>query len=100
MQILIDTDLLPSFASMNTAHWPSDQQLQFSKAIDGIKSAEWFRQLHDGTKFEKERLANAIAFAAFSHLRKRMNLASDADLMRDNAGTRSPAPLSTVTDSH
>lgn len=86
----IDSHALPSFAALNTAHWPVDQQNQFAKAVDGIMGAEWFQVL-GGEQLEREQIATAFAFAAFSHLRSRLNLAADEDLMRDNPGRRPSA---------
>jgi hypothetical protein len=87
MSLHITAEALPTFSALNTAHWPSDQQSQFGKAIDGIQSAPWFQAI-DAPALEKERLATACAFAVFSHLRNRMRLAPDDELILDAAGRR------------
>jgi hypothetical protein len=95
MTITIDPARLPSFEDLSTAHWSAEQQSQFSKAVTGIKSAEWFQALtKDAGGFEGERLASAFAFACFSHLRNRLRLAPEEELMQDNKGrAASAAPL-------
>jgi hypothetical protein len=89
--IQLDPNKLPSFDSLSTAHWPMDQQSQFSKAVDGIISAEWFQATaKDATTFERQRIASAFAFASFSHLRNRLRLAPDEELMQDSKGRAVP----------
>lgn len=83
----IDSHALPTFAALNTAHWPVEQQNQFANAVDGIMGAEWFQVL-GGEHLEREQIATAFAFAAFSHLRSRLSLAPDEELMRDSLGRR------------
>lgn len=86
-QININIEKLPTFQNLNTAQWSFDLQSQFSKAIEGVQSTEWFQNI-EGTNLEKERLATAFAFAMFSHLRNRLNLAPDEELMLDNIGRK------------
>jgi hypothetical protein len=89
--IQIDLSLLPTFDSLSTAHWPMDQQSQFSKAVDGILSAEWFQAMtKNASAVEKQRVASAFAFASFSHLRNRLHLAPDEELMQDAKGRAVP----------
>lgn len=89
--INLDTDRLPSFNDLSTAHWSAAQQSQFSKAVAGILSAPWFQALAEGAEtFERHRIASAFAFAAFSHLRNRMGLAPDEELMLDAKGRAAP----------
>lgn len=85
MTVHITENALPTFAALNTAHWPYDQQSQFAKAIDGIQGAPWFQAI-DAPALEKERLATACAFAVFSHLRNRLRLAPDDELILDAVG--------------
>jgi hypothetical protein len=90
--INLDTARLPSFNDLSTAHWSADQQIQLSKAVDGILSAPWFQVIAEAADSdERHRVATAFAFAAFSHLRNRMRLAPDEELMLDNKGRAAPA---------
>jgi hypothetical protein len=87
----LDVARLPSFENLSTAHWSADQQNHFSKAVDGILSAPWFQALAEGAETrDRHRIASAFAFAAFSHLRNRMGLAPDAELMLDTKGRSEP----------
>jgi hypothetical protein len=87
----IDVHKLPTLDSLNTAHWSADEQSQFCKAVDGIKTVDWiFTATRIRDDVTRHHLATALAFAAFSELRRRLQLASDEDLMRDNEGRRSP----------
>jgi hypothetical protein len=83
---------LPSFAALSTLHWPVDQQIQMAKAKAGIRAAEWFQSMCEGTdELDVERLACALAFAAFAELRKRMpGLADRESLHQDLPGLRCP----------
>jgi hypothetical protein len=80
---------LPTHAELSTAHWPLDQQNQFSAAVRGIRSTSWFQtacaQLAEA---DRERVAMSFAFASFATIRRRTGheMACDADLMQDNRG--------------
>jgi len=88
----IQTADLPTLSNLSTAHWPADQQNQFAKAVDGILSADWFLVVStDCTSDERHHLATAFAFAAFSHVRNRMRLAPDEELMLDGKGRAAPS---------
>jgi hypothetical protein len=92
--ITFDMSQLPSFESVSTEHWPSGQQVQYSKAVSGIRAAEWFQEIfREADEFEQERAACCFAFAAFAELRKRVPgiIADRESQMRDLAGLRCPA---------
>ncbi|WP_425952967.1 hypothetical protein [Ralstonia pseudosolanacearum] len=92
--ISFDMAKLPSFDAVSTSHWPAEQQVQFAKAVAGIRSAEWFQLIfRDADEFERERTACCFAFAAFAELRKRMpEIRADLEsLKKDLAGIRSPS---------
>lgn len=63
------TELLPTHGDLSTAHWSVDQQNQLSEV-------------------DRQRVALSFAFAAFASIRRcpGRELASDENLMRDNAG--------------
>ena len=87
----LNVDKLPSFESLSTAHWSADEQTQFAKAVEGIRSVDWiFTAMRIRDDVTRHRVATAFAFAAFSELRRRLRLASDEELMRDACGRRSP----------
>lgn len=85
----VRAELLPTHSDLSTAHWPVDQQNQFSAAVQGIQGTPWFQagcaQLADA---DRERVALSFAFAAFASIRRRPNreLGSDEELMQDNRG--------------
>jgi hypothetical protein len=86
-KVEFDISRLPTFEDLNTAHWPSDQQVQFATVVSGIRSMEWLRAAAPGAdENARERIARSFAFAALSELRRRMRLAPDEALMRDEPG--------------
>lgn len=88
-KFVLNPGLLPTHSDLMTAHWPSDQQHQFTTAVDGIRAAPWFQvgcaQL---TEADKDRVARSFAFAALGSIRRKASapLASDSELMQDNKG--------------
>lgn len=69
--VTLDLSKLPKWEAVNTSHWPGDQQIQFAKAVQGIRSAQWFQAVvHGVAEFDQERIACCFAFAAFANLRR------------------------------
>lgn len=88
-KFVLNPGLLPTHSDLMTANWPSDQQHQFTTAVDGVRAAPWFQvgcaQL---TEADKDRVARSFAFAVLGGIRCKVSasLASDSELMQDNKG--------------
>lgn len=66
---------LPTHSELSTEHWTAENQSDFSTALNAIRATAWFQagcaQL---PKYECDRVALAIAYAALSAIQDRKSL--------------------------